>query len=167
MLDIKVIRDNPDEVISRLATRNKDYSAEINKIITLDKDRRNLISATEAVKAHKNEISKKIPEMKKQNLDVTAIFEETKKLSDEMKEDEDKLAAIDKELEFLLLSVPNLPSKTTPIGKDDSENVEIRRYGEPRKFDFEPKPHWELGQRLGILDPETAAKVTGARFHFY
>ena len=99
MLDIKVIRDNPDEVTSRLATRNKDYSAEINKIITLDKDRRNLISATEAVKAHKNEISKKIPEMKKQNLDVTAIFEEMKKLSDEMKEDEDKLAAIDKELE--------------------------------------------------------------------
>ena len=134
MLDIKIIRENPEEVIQRLSTRNKDYSTEINQILSFDKERRNLISATESVKAHKNEISKKIPEMKKQNMDVSAVFEEMKKLSDEMKEDEDKLAEIDKKLEMLLLSVPNLPSKTTPIGKDDSENVEIRRYGEPRKF---------------------------------
>ena len=167
MLDIKIIRENPEEVIQRLSTRNKDYSTEINQILSFDKERKYLISATESVKAHKNEISKKIPEMKKQNMDVSAVFEEMKKLSDEMKEDEDKLAEIDKKLEMLLLSVPNLPSKTTPIGKDDSENVEIRRYGEPRKFEFEPKPHWELGQKLGILDPESAAKVTGARFHFY
>ena len=90
MLDIKIIRENPEEVIQRLSTRNKDYSTEINQILSFDKERKYLISATESVKAHKNEISKKIPEMKKQNMDVSAVFEEMKKLSDEMKEDEDK-----------------------------------------------------------------------------
>lgn len=167
MLDIKVIRENPDEVKARLATRNKDYSAEIDKILALDEKRRALISATEVIKARKNEESKQIPRLKKEGKDVTPIFEEMKKLTDEMKADEDALAETEKELEYTLLSVPNLPNPSIPVGKDDSENEEIRKYGEPRKFDFEPKPHWELGQRLGILDPETAGKVTGTRFHFY
>ena len=130
MLDIKVIRDNPEEAKRRLATRNKDYSAEIDKILALDEERRALISATETIKAKKNEVSKQIPALKKKGEDVTAIFEEMKKLSDEMKDDEDKLAKVDEELEMALLTVPNLPNPTIPIGKDDSDNVEIRKYGE-------------------------------------
>ncbi len=167
MLDIKIIRENPDEVKKRLATRQKDYSTEIDRILALDEERRALIATTEAVKAKKNEVSKQIPALKKENKDVTPIFEQMKALSDEMKMDEDRLAEADKELESLLLTVPNLPHPSIPVGKDDSDNVEIRRWGTPREFEFEPKPHWELGQRLGILDPETAGKVTGTRFHFY
>ncbi len=167
MLDIKIIRENPDDVKKRLATRQKDYSTEIDRILALDEERRALIATTEAVKAKKNEVSKQIPALKKENKDVSAIFEQMKALSDEMKMDEDRLSEADKELESLLLTIPNLPHPSTPIGKDDSDNIEIRRWGTPREFEFEPKPHWELGQRLGILDPETAGKVTGARFHFY
>ncbi len=167
MLDIKNIRENPDEVKKRLLTRQKDYSTEIDRILALDEERRTLIATTESVKAKKNEVSKQIPALKKENKDVTAIFEQMKALSDEMKMDEDRLAEADKELESLLLTIPNLPHPSTPVGKDDSDNIEIRRFGEPRKFEYQPKAHWELGQSLGILDPETAGKVTGARFHFY
>ena len=115
MLDIKTIRENPEDVKARLATRQKDYSAEIDKILALDETRRQLIAATESVKAKKNEVSKQIPMLKKEGKDVAPIFEEMKKLSDEIKSDEDKLAETDKELEFLLLSVPNLPHPSIPV----------------------------------------------------
>lgn len=167
MLDIKYIKENAEEVKARLATRQKDYSAEIDRLLTLDVDRRALIADTETKKAEQNRISKTIPQLKKEGKDVAPIFAEMKELSDNVKADTDKIAAIDAEMTNLLLSIPNLPNKLVPIGKDDSENVEMRRWSTPREFDFDPKAHWDLGKDLGILDPDTAAKVTGARFHFY
>ena len=167
MLDIKYIKENAEEVKARLATRQKDYSAEIDRLLTLDVDRRALIADTEAKKAEQNRISKTIPQLKKEGKDVAPIFAEMKELSDNVKADTDKIAAIDAEMTNLLLSIPNLPNKLVPIGKDDSENEEMRRWSTPREFDFDPKAHWDLGKDLGILDPDTAAKVTGARFHFY
>lgn len=167
MLDIKYIKENPDEVKARLATRQKDYSKEIDRLLELDVERRALIADTEAKKAEQNRISKTIPQLKKEGKDVAPIFAEMKELSDTVKVDTDKIAAIDAEMTAILLSIPNMPNKLDPIGKDDAENAEIRRWSEPRKFDFEAKAHWDLGKELGILDPDTAAKVTGARFHFY
>lgn len=167
MLDIKFIKENRDFVKERLLTRGKDYSEDIDRILALDEERRALIADSEAQKAKQNTVSKQIPQMKKEGKDVAPIFAEMKELSDKVKSDTDKIGAIDTEIENTLLGIPNLPHMSVPIGKDDSENVEIRRWGDVRNFDFEPKAHWDIGANLGILDPETAAKVTGTRFHFY
>ena len=167
MLDIRLIKENPEYVKARLLTRNKDYSADIDRLLELDVERRALIADTEAKKAEQNKISKMIPQMKKEGKDVAPIFAEMKTLSDTVKADNDKIAALDEEIEKILLFIPNLPNESVPVGADDSENVEIRKWGTPRDFGFEPKPHWDLGKALNILDPETAAKVTGTRFHFY
>ncbi len=167
MLDIRRIKENPELVKERLATRNKDYSAEIDRVLELDELRRSLIADTEALKAKQNATSKLIPQMKKEGKDTTAIFEEMKAISEKAKADTEKIAAADDEIRQILLSIPNIPSDTTVVGKDDSDNVEIRRFGEPTAFPYEPKAHWDIGADLGILDPETAAKVTGTRFHFY
>ncbi len=167
MLDIKVIKENPDLVKAKLATRQKDYSKEIDTLLELDVKRRALISDTEAQKAKQNATSKLVPQLKKEGKDVAPLFEEMKVISDAIKKDTEIISELDEQIQNILLSIPNLPSDATPVGKDDSDNVEIRRWSEPRQFDFEPKAHWDIGADLGILDPETAAKVTGARFHFY
>ena len=167
MLDIKFIKENPELAKQRLASRQKDYSAEIDRLLELDVERRALIADTEQKKAEQNRISKQIPAMKKAGEDVSAIFAEMKLLSDTVKADTDKISAIDTEIANLLLSIPNMPNEIVPVGKDDTDNAEIRRWGEPKAFGFEPKAHWDLGRDLGMLDPDTAAKVTGARFHFY
>lgn len=167
MLDIKFIKENAEYVKQRLLTRNKDYSADIDRILEADISRRALISDTERLRAKQNSVSKEIPKLKKEGKDTAPIFEEMKQLSDKVKADTEKIDALETEIENLLLSIPNLPDESVPVGADDSENVEIRRWGEARNFDFEPQAHWDIGNRLGILDPETATKVTGARFHFY
>jgi len=167
MLDIKFIRENPDFVKERLLTRGKDLSDQIDLLIKLDGERRALIADTEAKKAQQNTISKKIPAMKKAGEDTAPIFAEMKELSDSVKADTDRISAIDEEMETTLLNIPNLPHESVPVGADDSENVPVRYWGEPRKFEFEPKAHWDIGSDLGILDPDTAAKITGARFHVY
>lgn len=167
MLDIKQIKENPNFYKARLATRGKDFSEEIDKLLALDTERRALIADTEAKKAQQNKISKNIPQLKKEGKDTAPIFAEMKTLSDEVKAETDKIAAIDTEIENILLGIPNTPSDTVPVGADDSENVEIRRWGTPTEFAWEPLAHWDIGKNLGILDPDTAAKVTGTRFHFY
>lgn len=167
MLDIKFIKDNTEYVKERLKTRQKSYDAEIDELIGLDVERRSLIADTEAKKAEQNKISKSVPQLKKEGNDVAPIFAEMKELSDEIKGDTDRISAIDARMKDLLLSIPNTPNASVQTGKDDTDNVEIRRWGEVRDFGFEPKAHWDLGKSLGILDPETAAKVTGPRFHFY
>lgn len=167
MLDIKFIKDNTEYVKERLKTRQKSYDAEIDELIGLDVERRSLIADTEAKKAEQNKISKSVPQLKKEGRDVAPIFAEMKELSDEIKGDTDRISAIDARMKDLLLSIPNTPNASVQTGKDDTDNVEIRRWGEVRDFGFEPKAHWDLGKSLGILDPETAAKVTGPRFHFY
>ena len=165
MLDIKRIRTNPEEVKAGLASRG--VTGVVEKVASLDEKRRELIVKTETLKAQRNEASKQIPVMKKAGQDTTALLEEMKRVADEVKDIDAELAGIDAELGSILLSTPNVPMADVPVGESDKDNVEIRRWGEPRLFEYEPLAHWDIGTALGILDFETAAKVTGARFVFY
>ena len=167
MLDIKKIRNNPEEIKTKIKTRNTNLDSVIDEVLKLDEVRRKLIAEAESMKAEQNGYNKKIPAMKKNGEDTTEIMKNLKELSKNIAEKNKELSEIENKQRELILYIPNVPNESVPIGKDDTENVEIRRFGEPRKFDFEPKPHWEIGKNLGILDPERAAKVTGARFHFY
>ena len=167
MLDLKVIKDNTQHVKERLAARGKDYSQDIDKVLELDTMRRSLIAETEQLKAKQNAITKQVPIMKKEGKNTDELFAEMKELSDKTKADSTIISEYDAEIEKILLSIPNTPHDSVVVGPDDSANVEQRRWGEPRKFDFDPLPHWELGSKLNVLDPERAANVTGARFHFY
>lgn len=164
MLDIKRIRTNPDEVRHGLEMRG--VTGVVEQVSSLDEQRRALIVKTEALKAQRNEVSKSVPARKKAGEDVTALFEEMKRQADLIKEIDTELEAIDTQLQNILLSTPNIPMADVPVGKDDTSNVEVRRWGTPRVFDFEPKAHWDIGTALGIYDFETAAKVSGARFVF-
>ncbi len=167
MLDIKLIRENPQKVKDAMKTRNADFDAKIDEILEIDAQRREIIAKSESKKAQQNSKNKEIPAIKKSGGDASAVFAELKALSDEIAALNTKLSELEDKQRGILLSIPNMPNETVPVGKDDTENVEIRKFSEPRKFDFEPKAHWDLGKDLGILDPERAAKVTGKRFHFY
>lgn len=167
MLDIKIIRENPDKVKEALKTRNADYDCYIDEILEIDEKRRKLSTETDALKAEQNKVSKQIPIMKKNGENTDAVMAEMKEISEKIKNDNAIISELEAKQRDTLLRIPNIPSETTPIGKDDSENIELRKWGEPSKFDFEPLAHWDIGKNLGILDPETAAKVTGTRFHFY
>ncbi len=165
MLDIKRIRQNPEAIKAAVERRGK--KTRIDELLELDAKRREILADVEVKKAKKNDVSKKIPAMKKAGEDTSAVFEEMKLLGDEIKADDDKLSVLDAQVKEILLSIPNTPNPDIPDGLSDADNVEIRKFMEPTKFDFEPKAHWEIGADLGILDPETAASVTGARFTFY
>lgn len=167
MLDLKRIRTNPQEVKDALRRRNADYDAVIDELLEIDVKRREISTKADNMKAQQNAASKKIPMLKKAGEDVSAIMEEMKSLSEQVKECNADLSVLEEKQRYLLLTIPNTPNSEIPDGKDDSDNVEIRRWGEPKNFDFEAKAHWDIGADLGILDPETAGKVTGARFHFY
>ena len=167
MLDIKIIRENPDKVKAALKTRNADYDEYIDSILEIDEKRRKLSTETDNLKAEQNRVTKQIPIMKKNGENTDAVMAEMKEISEKIKTDNAVISELEAKQKDTLLRIPNIPSDTTPVGKDDSENVEIRKWGEPSAFDFEPLAHWYIGKNLNILDPETAAKVTGARFHFY
>lgn len=162
MLDIKRIRSNPEEVKKALEKRFGDYP--IDKVIELDEKRRSLLKDVEEMKARQNQASKEIPKLKKEGKDTEPIFAEMRSLSDKIKDLDGELKIIEDEMRNLLLQIPNTPHESVVVGKDDSENLEMRRFGEPRKFEFEPKAHWEIGTNLGILDFERATKITGSRF---
>ena len=167
MLDIRRIRENKDEVIAAVNRRGTDYTQAIEDVLKVDEERRALASKIDTLKAEQNKDSKLIPQYKKEGKDTTELMAEMKKLADEIKEGAAEVSRLEKLQEDMLLMIPNTPDASVPDGKDDNDNIELRRWGEPTKFDFEPKPHWDLGKELDILDPERAAKVTGARFHFY
>ena len=167
MLDIKLIRENPEKVKAAMKTRNKDMDALVDEILAIDKQVRELTQKADALKAEQNAASKKIPQIKKEGGDISEIMTRMNAIKEEVKVLDAQKGELAAEQKTMMYEFPNVPSESTPIGKDDSENVEIRRWGEPRSFDFEAKAHWDIGADLGILDPETAAKVTGARFHFY
>ncbi len=167
MLDIKLIRENPDKVKAAMKTRNKDMDAVVDEILAIDKQVRELTQKADALKAEQNAASKKIPQIKKEGGDISEIMTRMNAIKEEVKTLDADKAELAAKQKTMMYEFPNVPSDTTPVGKDDSENVEVRRWGEPRNFDFEAKAHWDIGADLGILDPETAAKVTGARFHFY
>ncbi len=167
MLDIKTVRQDPERVKQAVKNRCGNLDREIDMLIEIDAKRREIIASVEVLKAEQNAVSKKIPVYKKEGKDVTAIFSEMKEISEKIKADDNELASLEAQQRELLLMIPNIPSDTVPVGADDSHNPEIRRNGTPKDFGFEPKAHWDIGADLGILDPETAAKVTGTRFHFY
>ncbi|MCL2378418.1 MAG: serine--tRNA ligase [Defluviitaleaceae bacterium] len=162
MQDIRALRENYEAVKALMDRRGKDY--ELEKFTEMDQRRRNLLRQSEDMKAKQNAATKQIPALKKEGRDITELMAEMKSLSDEIKALEPQVKAIDEELDNFLLGIPNTPHPDTPIGDSDAENVEVRRWGQPASFDFEPKPHWEIGENLGILDAAAAAKVTGARF---
>lgn len=167
MLDIKFIRSNPELVKQAVHNRNGNLDKEIDELLEIDVKRRELIAKTESLKAQQNTDSKKIPQIKKEGGDASAIMAEMKEISAQIKQLDSELNALNDEQQRIVYMIPNVPNKDVPIGTDDSMNKEIRRFGEPTAFEYEPKAHWDLGASLDILDPETAAKVTGARFHFY
>lgn len=167
MLDIKVIRTDPERVKQAMKNRNMDLDHFIDEILSIDSERRKIMQEADALKAEQNKASKQIPALKKEGKDISALMQEMKEISEKVKVCDAKISALNGRQQEILYSIPNVPHETVPIGKDDSENVEIRKFGEPRQFAYEPKAHWDIGAALGILDPETAAKVTGARFHFY
>ena len=167
MLDIKLIRENPEKVKAAMKTRNKDMDAIVDEILAIDKQVRELTQKADALKAEQNAASKQIPQIKKEGGDISEIMARMNAIKEEVKTLDADKAELAAKQKTMMYEFPNVPSDTTPVGKDDSENVEVRRWGEPRNFDFEAKAHWDIGADLGILDPETAAKVTGARFHFY
>ena len=165
MLDIKRIRTNKEEVIESLNSRFGNYN--IDKVLELDEKRREIIFEVENKKARQNEVSKQVPKLKKDGVDVSDLFKEMKALSDEIKELDVKVKDLDEEIRKELLSIPNTPNKEIPIGKNDEDNVEIRKFLEPKKFDFEVKAHWDLGVDLDILDFERAVKISGSRFSVF
>ncbi|GAB6073227.1 serine--tRNA ligase [Venenivibrio stagnispumantis] len=164
MIDIKLIRENPEFVKERLGRRDKKYADMIDEVLKLDKERRELLVNIESLRAERNEKSKLFPIYKKEGKDTSQIQQRVKEIGELIKRDEERLKQVEEELENILLYIPNMPAEDVPIGKDENDNVEIRRWGEPRKFDFEPIPHWEIGEKLGILDFDRGAKLSGARF---
>lgn len=167
MLDIRVIRENPEKVKAAMKSRNKDMDAQVDRVLEIDAARRELMGKADALKAEQNAASKEIPKIKKEGGDISEIMSRMNEIKESVKKLDAELADLDAAQKSIMYEFPNIPNESVPVGKDDSENVEVRRWGEPTKFDFEPKAHWDIGADLGILDPETAAKVTGARFHFY
>jgi len=165
MLDIRRIRNFPDEIREGLQKRG--VSGAVEKILALDEKRRSLIVITESLKAKRNEVSKLVPSLKKEGKDTGPLMAEMKRVGDEIKSMDDELSKIDSQIYELLLATPNVPLPDVPVGENDSGNVEIKRWGAPREFPFAPLAHWDIGASLGILDFETAAKVTGSRFTFY
>ncbi|NLO84761.1 MAG: serine--tRNA ligase [Clostridiales bacterium] len=168
MLDIKRIRQNPEELVSALKARNKNIS--LDEFLQQDEQYRKLIAQVDEKKALRNLTSKKIGQAKMKGADeseTAAIMEEMRKLGDEITALDADIAELNAAIDLFVMTVPNYPSATTPIGVDESENIEQRRWGTPREFAWEPKPHWDIGTDLGILDFDTAAKISGARFTFY
>ncbi|NLK44595.1 MAG: serine--tRNA ligase [Tissierellia bacterium] len=165
MLDIRRIRSNPEEVKKALEKRHGDFP--IDKLLQLDEKRRSILTEVEEMKARQNQVSKEIPKLKKEEKDTDHIFAEMRSLSDKIKELDGEVKAIDEELKNTLLQIPNTPHESVVDGKDDTDNVEVRKVGEPRNFGFEPKAHWDLGTDLDILDFEAATKITGSRFTLF
>lgn len=166
MLDIKRLRTNFDEVKEQLAKLGEDLT-ELDKFGDLDEKRRALIVKTEELKAERNEVSQKIAEMKRNKENADDVILRMREVGEEVKGLETELHEVEDTLNHILMGLPNTPHESVPFGETEDDNIELRTWGEPTTFDFEPKPHWDIGTDLNILDFERAAKVTGSRFVFY
>ncbi|MFB5166781.1 serine--tRNA ligase [Parageobacillus toebii] len=166
MLDVKYLRNHFEEVKEKLLKRGEDLT-NIDRFEELDKKRRELIAKAEELKNKRNEVSQQIAVLKREKKDADHLIAEMRDVGDRIKAMDDEIRQVEEELNALLLSIPNIPHESVPVGKSEEDNVEVRKWGEPRSFSFEPKPHWDIAEKLGILDFERAAKVTGSRFVFY
>ena len=165
MLEAKYIREHLDEVRERLALRGQTIN--LGQFVLIDGERRKAIQEWERLRALQKKVSDEVSKKKREGQDASDLIEEMKKVSQELKGLDGIIEEKEKTLQDFLLIVPNLPHSSVPVGKDPSDNVEVRRWGEIPKFDFEPKAHWDLGEELGILDFKNGAKITGARFTLY
>jgi seryl-tRNA synthetase len=165
MLDVKLLRDNLNEVKQRIATRG--VVIDWDEFVSRDRERREALAHIERLKEKKNRLSGEIGKLKKTGGDATALMSEVEAVSEAIRKAEGPLAETEARFEQFMLTLPNLPHPTVTVGKSADDNKEIRRWGEPPKFDFEPKNHWDIGEELGILDFERAAKIAGARFVVY
>ncbi|WP_342399841.1 serine--tRNA ligase [Weizmannia sp. FSL W8-0676] len=166
MLDIKFLRAHFDEVKERMQHRGEDLT-DFEKFSGLDQRRRELIMESEALKNRRNEVTQQVAALKREKKDATKLIEEMRGVGEKIKALDAELKQVEAELEMLMLSIPNIPHESVPVGDSEEDNVEIRKWGEVPAFGFEPKPHWDIATDLGILDFERAAKVTGSRFVFY
>ena len=167
MLDLGFVREHLDVVEKKLRDRGMDPAAVLGDFRKLDTERRALITEAETLKAKQNKASEEVAQRKREKQDAADLIAAMKGLREQVGELEKKAADKDAELRLLLASIPNLPHESVPVGKTSDDNQEVRKWGTPPKFDFQPKPHWELGEQLGVLDMERAAKITGARFAVY
>lgn len=162
MLDIRWIRSNADEVRQFLANRNNDM--DIGPLLGLDEERRSLLTETEELKARRNEGSRKVGAARAKGEDASAVMEEMRVIGERIRDIDARISEIDGKISDMLLSLPNRPHDSVPVGKDENDNLEVRRWGEPKTFSFEPKPHWDLGEALGIMDFEKGASLAQSRF---
>ena len=165
MLDVKLLRDDLARVKERMATRGG--AVDWEEFVAIDRERRDALAMIERLKEKKNRLSGEIGKIKKSGGDASALMRETEEVSDAIRVSEAPLADIEARFENFMLTVPNLPSPTVKVGKNEHDNREVRRWGEPPKFDFEAQNHWDIGESLAILDFERAAKIAGARFTVY
>ncbi len=165
MLDLRFIRENAD--IVKKGARNKGESVDIDRILELDEEKRSLSSQVDDLKGKRNKVSKEIGKLKKEGQDASLIVEEMKKVSDTVKKFDDKIRVINSQLQKLLMWVPNIPDSSAPVGSDESSNVVIKNWGEKPTFDFVPLPHWDIGERLQILDMARASKIAGSGFAMF
>ncbi|MBU3841927.1 MAG: serine--tRNA ligase [Candidatus Fusobacterium pullicola] len=165
MLELKFIRENREKVEEML--RNRNSSLTLDEFFQLDDQRREILGEVEALKQKRNVESNEIARLKKEKQDAAALIEEMGKVSAQIKELDTKLAEVEEKLTYIQMTIPNMYQDGTPVGEDENANVEIRRWGTPREFTFEPKAHWDIGEDLGILDFERGSKLGGSRFVLY
>ncbi|MDT7871594.1 MAG: serine--tRNA ligase [Thermocrinis sp.] len=164
MLDIELLRKNPEFVKERLRLRKEDYPRLVDEALRLDEERRSILKDLEALRAERNALSKEIGKRKSKGEQTAELEGKVKEIKEKIEGLEDKLSKVEEQLKSVMLSIPNIPHQSVPVGKDETENVEVRRWGVPRDFDFEPKAHYEIGEALGILDFERGASLAGSRF---
>lgn len=168
MIDLKKIRNNPDEIKVKMENRGESFDLSlIDEVVELDQKRRNILIEVEELKNKRNKTSAEVPKLKKQGIDVSETMKEMKQLSDTIKNYDVDLNEIDQRIEYIMMRIPNIPHDSVPNGSDDEDNVEIKKWGEIRKFDFNPKEHWTIGTENNLLDFERAGKITGSRFTVY
>lgn len=166
MLDLKFVRENFDMVVEKLSTRNEDISG-LENFKEYDVKRRELITKVEVLKGERNEASQQVATLKREGKDAAELIEKTRLVGDKIKELDAELNDIEGKLQGIMMTLPNLPHESAPVGDSEDDNIPVRNWGEKPSFDFEAKPHWEVAEGLGMLDFETAGKVTGSRFVFY
>ncbi len=167
MLDLNYVREHLDVVEEKVRQRGMDPGETLGDFRRLDAERKKFITETETLRARQNKLSEEIAVLKKNKQSADHLIAETKALREQIKQAEEQASKLEFELRALLASIPNLPHDSVPVGSGAEDNVEVRRWGQPPRFDFKPKPHWELGEQLGVLDLERAAKLSGARFAVY